>query len=182
MNSIARFLFCKIWGWKIEGIPLTVPKFVIAVVPHTSNWDFIVGLLLRPASNLNHCVYIGKSSLFVFPLGYLFRALGGMPVERTKSNNFVKSVAAIYPKYEKFGICISPEGTRKKVDKFRTGFYYVAKEANVPIILCKFDWANKTVSYAEPFYVTDNVEADMKYIISHFIGVQGKNYAFEMDL
>jgi 1-acyl-sn-glycerol-3-phosphate acyltransferase len=182
MNSIARFLFCKIWGWKIEGTPINVPKFVVIVVPHTSNWDFIVGLLLRPASNLNHCVYIGKSSLFVFPLGYLFRALGGMPVERTKSNNFVKSVAEIYPKYEKFGICISPEGTRKKVDKFRTGFYYVAKEANVPIIPCKFDWASKTVSYLAPFYVTDDAEADMKHIVSHFIGVQGKNYAFEMDI
>ena len=181
MNSVARFIFHKLLGWKIQG-EVTVPKFVVAVAPHTSNWDFIIGLLLRPASNLNHCVYIGKSNLFVFPLGYLFRALGGMPVDRTKSNNFVKSVAAIYSQHERFGICLSPEGTRKRVEKFKTGFYYIAKEANVPVILCKFDWATKTVSYAEPFYVTDDFDADIKHIVSHFVGVQGKNYVFEMNV
>jgi 1-acyl-sn-glycerol-3-phosphate acyltransferase len=177
MNSIARFLFCTLWGWKIEG-EVKVPKFVVAVVPHTSNWDFIVGILFRPASNINHCYYAGKSNLFVFPFGYLFRALGGIPVDRSKSNNFVEAVAKLYSEHEKFGICIAPEGTRKRVEKLKTGFYYLAKEANVPIILCKFDWGNKTASYGEPFYVTDDVEKDMEFINSYFRGTQGKNYTY----
>ncbi len=179
MNSIARFLFCTLWGWKITG-KVIVPKFVVAVIPHTSNWDFIVGLLVRAAGDINHCRYVGKNSLFVFPFGYLFKALGGIPVDRSKSTNFVDSVVALYPQHDKLGICLSPEGTRSHVTKLKTGFYYIAKNANVPIILCKFDWKNKIVDYAEPFYLTDNMEADMDYILNYFQGVAGKNYPFEL--
>jgi 1-acyl-sn-glycerol-3-phosphate acyltransferase len=179
MNSISRFIFCKLWGWKITG-EVKVPKFVVAVIPHTSNWDFIVGLFLRSASNINHCRYVGKSSLFVFPFGYLFRALGGIPVDRTKTSNFVQAVANLFPQHEKLGICLSPEGTRSPVTQLKTGFYYIAKTANVPLILCKFDWGIKTIDYSDPFYLTDDMEADMKFIINHFQGVQGRNYPFEM--
>jgi 1-acyl-sn-glycerol-3-phosphate acyltransferase len=182
MNAIARFILVTLFGWKIEG-KVTVPKYVLAVIPHTSNWDFPLGLLVRPASNLNHCYYIGKDSLFKFPFGFLFRALGGIPVDRSKNNNFVDNVAEMLQnRPAPFSVCLSPEGTRKPVDKLRTGFYYMAKKGNVPIVLCKFDWGNKTISYAAPYYTTDDFVTDINHVISHFNGTAGKSYVFKMAL
>jgi 1-acyl-sn-glycerol-3-phosphate acyltransferase len=118
--------------------------------------------------------FIGKKSLFKPPFGAVFRALGGYPVDRSKNNNFVDAVVEIFDSKEKFSIALAPEGTRKKVDKIKTGFYYIAKGANIPIILVRFDYANKEVTFSDPFYTTDNKEADLKFIDDHFRGTLGK--------
>lgn len=107
----------------IDPIP---DKFVIAVIPHTSSWDFPLGLLVRSVMDID-VKYLGKDSLFKGPFGGLFRWLGGYPVDRSKNNNFVDTVIDIFKREEKFSTAIAPEGTRKKVDQLKTGFYYIAK-------------------------------------------------------
>jgi 1-acyl-sn-glycerol-3-phosphate acyltransferase len=171
----------KVFGWKIEGeIPANIKQMVIAVIPHTSNWDFPLGLLVRAAMK-EKISYIGKSSLFVFPVGILFKALGGIPVDRSKSNNFVDAVVEIFKRKPELKIAIAPEGTRKKVQRLKTGFYYIAKGAGIPIVLTKFDFANKVVDFGEVFWPTDNQDADFEHIQEYFKGVQGKNAVFNLS-
>lgn len=165
----------KVLGWRITGnYPEDVKKFVVAVVPHTSNWDFPLGLLVR-SSLKKKIKFIGKSSLFVFPIGLLFRALGGTPVDRSKRSNFVEGAIKVFNDADELAVTIAPEGTRKKVDKLKTGFYFIALGAKVPILLTKFDYDHKEVDFGELFYPTGDVENDMNYISHYFHGTLGKN-------
>ena len=173
MRWICKSLL-RLWGWKITGsYPYDEPKFVMAVAPHTSNWDFIVGLLVRCSMRLRPN-YVGKDSLFRPPHGFFFRWLGGIPVDRSQSHNFVSATAEAFKREPKMQLVIAPEGTRKKVDRFRTGFYYIAREAGVPIVLCKFDWENKTVFFdPEFFHTTEDAEKDLDYLWNYFKGIKG---------
>ena len=142
---VAKFILQTLWGWKIETpYPnATAPKSIIMVIHHTSNWDFPIGIFLRPILDLD-THYTAKSSLFKFPLGILMRWLGGVAVDRTKHTNFVDAVAALYDDKVSFKITVAPEGTRDKVDKLKSGFYYIAVKANVPIVMCKsIFWVNR---------------------------------------
>lgn len=174
LSAINRWLL-KALGWKIEKEEWPFPpKYVFIVVPHTSNWDFPLGLMVRSALGID-IKYVGKASLFRGPLGGIFRWLGGYPVDRSKHSNFVDSVVAIFNSKEKFAITIAPEGTRKKVDQLKTGFYFIAKGARVPILLCRFDWQNKRIGISKSFYPTDDMQADFDFIYNYFRGVKGKN-------
>jgi 1-acyl-sn-glycerol-3-phosphate acyltransferase len=180
MQKISNWIL-KCLGWKILGeFPPKIDKYVIAVAPHTSNWDFPLGILVRTARKAS-VVFIGKHTLFLFPYGFIFRWLGGYPVDRTKSTNYVDSVVKIFDSKEKFAIVISPEGTRKKVMHFKTGFYYIAKKANIPLILCKFDYVAKEVVFSDPIFTTDDFEGDMEQIYAYFRGVKGKNPSLGID-
>lgn len=180
MGKISAFIL-RLIGWRMEGqVPEDVRKFIIAVVPHTSNWDFPLGLLARSAMRRD-VKFIGKHTLFLPPYGFIFRWLGGYPVNRKTSKNYVDSVVEILDSKDEFSICVAPEGTRKKVDRLKTGFYHMARLAKVPIILTKFDYGNKVISFSEPFYTTDDQEADMAFISNYFAGVQGKNPEFSYD-
>lgn len=117
--------------------------------------------------------YLGKAELFKAPFGFLFRWLGGTPVDRFSKHGVVDQVVEKFNNTEKLFIALSPEGTRKKVDKLRTGFYYIAKKANVPIVMIGLDYAKKEVSVSEPFYPTDNETADFKKIIEFFAPLKG---------
>ena len=173
-TAISRFIL-RLFGWKIEGWdPNLLDKYVTIVIPHTSNWDFPLGLLVRQAMHAPHIKFIGKSSLFRPPFGAIFRALGGYPVDRSKRTNFVDAIVALYQKNDRFVVVLSPEGTRKKVDQLKTGFYYIAKGAGVPIVMVKFDWKQKVVTWNEPYYPVGDWEADIKVIEDYFRGVQGK--------
>jgi 1-acyl-sn-glycerol-3-phosphate acyltransferase len=174
-SALSRTLL-NLLGWKIEGnFPREdVPKSILAVVPHTSNWDFPLGILVR-SSIKSDTRFLGKHTLFKFPYGWIFRALGGYPVNRTINNNMVEAVAAIFKSHEKFSITIAPEGTRKKVKRLRSGFYHMAKAAEVPIVLTQFDWGNRKVVFSEPFYPSDNKEKDLAFISSYFEGIEGAN-------
>lgn len=173
LNFICRFIL-KIWGFKVTGSnPELIPKKVYAVYPHTSNWDFLLGILMKAAMPID-VNYIGKSSLFKWPYGWIFRKLGGIPVNRNERTNFVETMANLYQKYERLAFAIAPEGTRKRVRKFKSGFYYIAHKAQVPIILVKFDFGKKEVNYSEPFYTTGVYEKDLAFIIQHFKGTVGK--------
>jgi 1-acyl-sn-glycerol-3-phosphate acyltransferase len=166
-------LILKLWGFKWSGYnPELTPKKVFVVYPHTSNWDFPLGILLKFAMPIN-VNYVAKNSLFRWPFGYFFKALGGIPVDRSKNNNFVDEMADLYSKYSHLGLTLAPEGTRKRVQKFKTGFYYIAHKAKVPLILVKWDHGKKDVHFDEPFYTTGVYEDDMLYIVSYFKGTVG---------
>jgi 1-acyl-sn-glycerol-3-phosphate acyltransferase len=165
----------KLWGWKVTGkYRYDLPKFVMAVAPHTSAWDFPVGALVNSAYRL-HANYVGKHTLFRPPFGFFFRWLGGIPVDRTQKNNFVAATVEAFEREPRMHLVISPEGARKKVARFKTGFYHIARLAGVPILLCTFDWGKKEVHFdPEPFYPTGDEEQDLAYIWNYFKGVPGK--------
>ena len=175
MLSSINALLLKLLGWKVivEGNLDELKKYIVVVVPHTSNWDFPLGLMVR-SSIRQDIKFVGKRSLFKPPHGAVFRWLGGIPVDRSKSNNTVDATIDMFNNRSELAICIAPEGTRKKVDRLKSGFYYIARGANVAIVLCKFDFENKEVVFREPFYTTDDKEADMALIHDYFKNVRGK--------
>lgn len=167
----------KILGWRILGWdPHLLDRYVIIVIPHTSNWDFPLGLLVRSGLNLPHYKFLGKKSLFRPPIGWLFRALGGYPVDRKKRGNLVDAVVDLFhTQTGKFVVTLAPEGTRSRVDQLKTGFYYIALGAKVPIVMVKFDYGKKEIVYSEPLYPTGSLEQDMLLINAFFRGAKGKN-------
>ncbi|UAB75048.1 1-acyl-sn-glycerol-3-phosphate acyltransferase [Mesoflavibacter sp. SCSIO 43206] len=177
MRWLAKLIYFKILGWKVVGNTNfskdTIKKAVLISAPHTHNFDFIIGLLLRKVVDLKSN-YLGKKELFVWPIGYYFRAVGGVPVDRKNKENKVETIAKLFDDKEEFRLTLAPEGTRSKVDNWRTGFYYIAKKANVPIIMFTLDYQNKQNKVSRPFYPTDNLEEDFKYMKSFFSGVKGK--------
>lgn len=161
-------------GWKIEGtIDKNIKKCVMMVIPHTSWHDFYLGIFTRGITTLE-MNFIGKKELFRFPFGFYFRWMGGAPIDRTGSLNKVDAIAKIFESHTVFRLAIAPEGTRKKVTELKSGFYYIAIKANVPIIPVAFDFGNKTVNIGKPFYPTLNYENDLKILLNHFDGVLGK--------
>jgi 1-acyl-sn-glycerol-3-phosphate acyltransferase len=173
-KQLYSFIFYKILGWKlIRTIEPTLKKCVVIVIPHTSNLDFFIALLVRGIMNVE-INFVGKKELFTFPFGYYFRAVGGAPLDRTGGKNNVDASAEVFSKHETFRLAISPEGTRKKVTELRTGFYYIALKANVPIVPVAFDFGKKEVKVGAPFTPTGNYEEDMKFILPFFEGVTGK--------
>ncbi|MEZ4972574.1 MAG: lysophospholipid acyltransferase family protein [Cyclobacteriaceae bacterium] len=169
-------LMFKLFGWKTEGnFSPDIKKYVIAVAPHTSNWDFVVGVAARSIFRIQKARYLGKSSLFKPAYGWFFRWLGGYPVDRSSSHDMVQQVAKIFNDHETFILAMAPEGTRKKVEKLRTGFYYIAKSANVPIIPVGFDFGGKRVVVGQPLYPTGNIENDMEKMLEFYRTIKGKN-------
>ena len=161
---LVKYIFKVIWrlmGWKIVGdVPWHEKKYVIIVAPHSSNWDFIIGVLVRGIMGFDS-KFLGKKSLFQFPLGWFFRMMGGYPVDRSKSMNLVDQVVQIYDRHERFVVALAPEGTRKNVHEWKTGFYYIAHNANIPIVRAKIDWQAKQVVWFDPIRTTGNIEKDM---------------------
>ncbi|NNL08679.1 MAG: acyltransferase [Croceitalea sp.] len=179
MHHLAKFIYFTLMGWSLEGDFPQLNKYVVIVVPHTHWQDFFIGILVRAISK-QRINYVGKKSLFKPPFGWFFRWTGGAPVDREKNSNMVDAIAQIYAEREVFRITLAPEGTRKKVTALKTGFYYIAKKAQVPIVMVAFDFAKKKVSIAEPFYPTDNFNKDFKKIRAYYKGVVGKvpEYSF----
>lgn len=176
MLSAICALLLRLWGWEIVGdSPRHLKKYVIIVIPHTSNWDFPLGILLRRAMNETFN-YVGKSALFRFPFGWFFRWMGGVPVDRSKRTNFVDAIIDIYKEREHFKLTIAPEGTRSPVDELKTGFYYIAIGAKVPIVMVKFDYGPrlKQVVFSEPLYMSGNKAEDFAKIENYFQGTKGK--------
>jgi len=177
MGWLARFIYYKIWGWKVTGNTNfskdTIKKAVIIAVPHTSWHDFFIGLFLRKITDVK-TNFVGKKELFVGPLGWYLRSIGGAELDRTSGQNKVDAIAKLFDDKEEFRLTLAPEGTRKKVEQWRTGFYYIAKAAHVPIIMFTLDFKNKQNHISEPFYPTDDVEADFAFMKAFYKGVVGK--------
>jgi len=148
---------------------------VLIVAPHTSWKDVIVGLAARSVLRATQIKFLGKKELFDGPFGWFFRWMGGTPVNRFSQQGVVEQVVEIFMKKDEFAIALSPEGTRKKVDHLRTGFYHIAKNANIPILMVGLDFANKQMIFAEPFFTTNDEQKDFADIISFFAPVKGKH-------
>ncbi|WP_203258413.1 1-acyl-sn-glycerol-3-phosphate acyltransferase [Hyunsoonleella ulvae] len=174
---LAKFIYYKLMGWQIDGhykiLQNDLKKVVIIAAPHTSWYDFLIGILVRTIIGVK-VNFLGKKELFVFPFGYLFKALGGQPVNRQKHQNKVKVIAEFFREKEVFRLALAPEGTRQKVDKWRTGFYHIAKEANVPIIMFTLDFKHKRNTFSKPFYTGNDMEKDLKLIRGFYKGVKGR--------
>lgn len=156
-------------GWRIDGDIPDLPKMVLIVAPHSSNWDFIVGVAAKVAMRLR-VKFLGKDALFRFPLGILMRYLGGIPVDRSAANEVVSSVVAQFDRRQRMLLAIAPEGTRRPVARWRTGFYHIARGAGVPILPVAFDWGSKTIRIGELFSPTGDLDADLTLLRQRFIG------------
>ncbi|SDQ92000.1 1-acyl-sn-glycerol-3-phosphate acyltransferase [Flagellimonas zhangzhouensis] len=179
MQRIARFIYFKLLGWKLNGDFPNLDKCVVIVVPHTHWLDFFLGLLIRKVIK-EEINYIGKKSLFKPPFGWFFRWTGGAPVDRSKNSNTVDAIVQIFNERKVFRFALAPEGTRKKVDKLRTGFYHIAQKANVPIVMVAFDFGKKEIKIGKPFFTSDDPANDFEKIHEFYKGVKGKipEYSF----
>lgn len=167
-----KFFFEKV-GWKISGSMPAEKKYIIIVAPHTSNWDFMIGLCVRSILHFD-AKYLAKKELFRFPFGGLFRYLGGIAVNRSKHANMVDAVTDLFNSHERLIVAIAPEGTRKYVPQWKTGFYFMALKANIPVLLASFDYPRKTVFISTPFYPTGNLKEDMRVIFEFYRDKKGK--------
>jgi 1-acyl-sn-glycerol-3-phosphate acyltransferase len=170
------YLLCfRIFGWRIRGtVPVGLKKYVVAVGPHTSNWDFLIGVAARSILKMQKAKFLGKSQLFRPPFGWFFRAIGGYPVDRSKSSDMVEQVATFFKEHDEFILAMAPEGTRKKVEKLRTGFYYIARAAGVPVVPVAFDFGRREVVLGEPLYPSQ-FESDMRSLVTFFAAARGRN-------
>ena len=179
VNTVLRWLsvgFLRLTGWKVVGeLPANAAKSVLIAAPHTSNWDLPYTLMVCFALRLN-VYWMGKSSLFKPPFRGLMMWLGGIPVVRSQSNNLVQdSSNAIKQASGPLQLIVPPEGTRSGTRYWKTGFYYIAEAAGVPILLAYLDYEKKTGGLGPVFQTTGDVEADMLTIKAFYSGFKGKN-------
>jgi 1-acyl-sn-glycerol-3-phosphate acyltransferase len=171
LRPIAR-LGLRLFGWTIEGGKPEEPKYVLVAAPHTSNLDALVLLAMAAVLRVK-LFWMGKSTLFRAPFGWLMRWFGGIPVERRHSTDMVQRMAEIFRGAEELVVTIPPEATRGKSTRWKTGFYYIAVAADVPIALGFLDWGPKIGGIGPMFEPTGDIEADMPQIQDFYRGMTG---------
>ncbi|HEX5674967.1 MAG TPA: lysophospholipid acyltransferase family protein [Azonexus sp.] len=164
----------RLTGWRVVGAAPTVPKYVLIAAPHTSNWDFPVALMVCFALRLR-VYWMGKDSLFPPLVGGVMRWLGGIPVNRARSGNLVQATVDAYNSNARLIVIVPPEGTRSKVTQWKTGFYYIAQGAGVPIALGYLDFRKKEAGLSRMFQPSGDIAADMVEIQAFYAGITGKN-------
>jgi 1-acyl-sn-glycerol-3-phosphate acyltransferase len=170
---VGRAVF-KAAGWSFPGSIPDVPKAVIIVAPHTSNWDFVIGAAAMLAMDLE-ARFFGKHTLFKGPLGVFMRFLGGIPVDRTRGGEgVVEELVARFESADQLILALAPEGTRSTVEHWKTGFHRIALAADVPIVATVLDWGRHEIRFREPFRATDDVEADIEQLQLFFADSRGR--------
>ncbi len=168
--------YWKIFGWKISGsFPYQYKKIVLAVAPHTHWIDVMVGFAARNALNIPHAKFLAKKELFKGPLGWILHKMGGTPVDRFSKQGTVDQVVALFAADDNFMLGLAPEGTRKRVNSLRTGFYHIAKKAGVPIVPIGFDYVSKTVVVGETFLPGNDEAKDLENIIAFYTCIRGRD-------
>ncbi|OQW87289.1 MAG: glycerol acyltransferase [Rhodoferax ferrireducens] len=186
VNGLFRWLsvvYLKLAGWQVLGtLPPEARRSVFIAAPHTSNWDLPYTLMVAFVLRLN-VHWMGKASIFRFPFGGLMRWLGGIAVDRSKSNNLVAASAeAITRAKGALQLIVPPEGTRSKTRYWKTGFYHIAQAAQVPIVMAYMDYTRKISGLGPVFYPTGDLEADMLTIKAFYAPFKGRNVAqFQAD-
>lgn len=173
MGQIARLLF-RLSGWRQEGQLPDHYRHVVVSAPHTSMFDFIIGRLFYAANDIPSKFFI-KKELFFFPLGFILRKLGGIPVDRGKNNSLIPEAVKQFETHECFLLTITPEGTRKPTARWNKGFYYIARKAHVPILLSYFDYKYKTVGIGDIFMPSDEPDADMRRVQLFYKDIHAKH-------
>lgn len=163
----------KVTGWKLEGQPPKENKYVLIAVPHTSNWDFPITLAMAYIFGFE-IFWMGKDSLFKGAMGPIMKWLGGIPIDRTSANNVVQQTIDAFNANDQLVITIPPEGTRSKVDKWKTGFYYIAIGAKVPIGMGFLDHDRKTGGFGPTFYPTGDCEKDTAEMQKFYANITGR--------
>ena len=173
IQSLCRWLLYKRMGYRFEETVKRPRKYIIALAPHTSNWDFIVALLFMGAEKFQ-CGFMMKKEWFFWPLGPIFRHMGGIPVYRDKNHSVTDILAQKAREAEDFHLCITPEGTRRLQPEWKRGFYYIALKAELPILLYAIDYPGKRIVCTKVLHPSGNVEQDMKIIMDYYRPYQGK--------
>lgn len=176
MGSTLARLFLKCIGWKIVGETPSLDKFLTIVYPHTSNFDFFIAMAVRLASGLP-VNWIAKHTIFVPPIGWLLRKLGGVPVDRTQPHNTVDQVVTHFKYRKRFILALAPEGTRKHKDFWKSGFYHMAKESGVPLTLAFIDYKRKESGFGPVYHLTGEIKKDMDFIRAFYEPKLGRNPA-----
>jgi len=165
--------FLKKLGWNYE-LNVEIPdKCILCVAPHTSNWDYIIGMLFYRSIGGKPNVLM-KKEWFFFPLNYIFKSLGALPVDRKKRTSVSDQMVEVFNSRKHFQLAISPEGTRKRNPQWKTGFYYIALNAGVPITLAYIDYSKKEIGVKTIFYPTGDTDRDIEEIKSYYKDVQAK--------
>ena len=175
-NALARAFghaAVRLLGWRVEGELPNLPKFVVAVAPHTSNWDFVVGIAVMFALDLR-IGFLGKHTLFRWPFGAVMRWMGGIPVDRASPHGVVGDSIAAFSQVDRRILAIAPEGTRRQVKQFKSGFLQIARGAKVPVLLASLDYEARAVRFGPTFTPGEDVEADRRRTEAFFATVRGK--------
>ena len=178
LSPLLRFLanlILRAVGWRVEGKLPDLQKYILIGAPHTSNWDFVLflGVIFTLRANVR---FMGKAEIFHNPFGWFFYYCGGVPVDRKKATGLVEQMVEVCNKSDEFILTIAPEGTRHQVTEWKRGFYHIAKNAGIPIVMAQVDGKHKTVHIMEQvFQPTEDIEADIKTIKGVFEGVVGIN-------
>lgn len=184
-NALAEALghaVFRLMGWRIEGQLPPLDKFVVIGAHHTSNWDFVLFIAAKFILRLN-ARWFGKHSIFRWPFGALMRYWGGIPIRRHLKLNTVEQAIEAFAEHRQFILVLSPEGTRRKVERWKSGFYHIACGAGVPVVPAALDFQHRRIVIGAPFQPTGNEEADLRQLLAFYRPYVPKNpdYAFNGD-
>jgi len=175
--AFGRFMM-RLGGWSFEGAVPSIPKMVIIVAPHTSNWDFPTGLWAKFALRMK-ASFLGKHTLFWWPFGVFLRSIGGVAVDRSKAAGITEDSARAFEESDKLILVVAPEGTRSRSEKWKSGFYRIAVAAGVPVLIVAFDYSRKVIRLGPLFSPTGDYEKDLPEIRSHYdraMALRPENY------
>jgi len=164
----------RLFGWKVSGVLPDRARLMFIIAPHSSNWDFIWGLLAKWALDLR-VEFLAKRSLFWGPLGWFMRRIGGIPVDRDAPEGLVEAVADRFANVDRLWLVIAPEGTRSKVERWKSGFWRIARQAQLPILCAYFHYPEKTVGIGPLFTPGDDMAQDMQRLREIYRQWRGKH-------
>ena len=167
-------MLLRAFRWRVTGQVHNAPKFVVVLAPHTSLWDFFIAHASRLTVGFQSSWMIAASHA-KGPVGGIMRRLGGIPIHRSTSHNVVSQMVEIFNASDRLLLTITPEGTRRKVDKWKTGFWHIAAQAGVPVQLVSFDYEKRVTEFGPVIELSDDIEADMERIQNYYKGVRAKH-------
>lgn len=173
-QAFCRFIYHTLLGWKAKVSVPDFDKCIICAAPHTTNWDLFIGKLFIGAVG-RESGFLMKKEWFFFPLGPIFRWMGGIPVHRSKRTSMVEQIIEKVKQSDKFHLAITPEGTRSANPEWKKGFYYIALGAQIPIVLIGIDYEKKCITADKYLYPSGDIEKDMREIKLYFKGFKGKH-------
>ena len=174
MKTFSKYIL-RIFGWSINASAVDFPdKCVICVAPHTSNWDMPIGFFTYKSMG-KKASFLMKKDWFFFPLNFPFKAMGGIPVNRSKSMSLTEQIANVFKSKKQFHLAITPEGTRKANAEWKMGFYYIALAAEVPIMIASLNYGKKEIIFHDLFIPTGDAEKDLQIIKKYYVGAEAKH-------
>ena len=172
IRSLCRTILTRWMGYRVNVDQPHPDKYVIALAPHTSNWDFIISQLYGRAYGIK-CQFMMKKFWFFWPLGYLMRGLGGIPIQRDKRMSMTDQLAEVSKRSTTFHLCVTPEGTRKRVTDWKKGFYYIALKADIPILLYRLDYQKKLIECTKTIIPNGDYDTQIQEVKEYFKDCKG---------